>query len=215
MSPTRVIIVDDEALFRELLSRTLSGEPGIEVVGVAEDGASSIELSADLRPDAVLMDIELPGEMDGIAAALKIKEHRPETGIVMLSSHADRRYVTSLPLGESPGWSYMLKQSVPDIATLVRAVHGTASGMVMVDPAVMAGIKPREGSSVWDLTPRQQEVLALIAQGYNNGAIAQYLTIETKSVETYINGIYRALGVAGEPEMNARVKATLEYLRDS
>ena len=90
METTRVIIVDDEALFRELLSRTLSAEPGLEVVGVAEDGETAIRLAIDERPDVVLMDIELPGELDGIEAALQIKKERPETGVVLLSVHSER-----------------------------------------------------------------------------------------------------------------------------
>ena len=113
MDPTRVLIVDDEALFNELLSRTLSADPGLEVVGVATDGVSAVRLAGELGPDAVVMDIGLPGELDGIEATLQIKSARPQTGIVILSAHKDRRYVTSLPLEENPGWSYLLEQSGP------------------------------------------------------------------------------------------------------
>ena len=215
MENPRVLIVDDEALFRELLHRTLSAEPGVEVVGVAEDGETAVRLAREIKPNAVLMDIELPGEIDGIAAALRIKTESPQTGIVILSAHKDRRYVTSLPLEENPGWSYLLKQSAPDLATVIRAIQGSMAGMVVLDPEVVASLRPRQGWVVANLTQRQQEVLELIAQGFNNAAIAQQLTLAEKSVETYINTIYRELGIPGEHEVNARVKATLFYLEES
>ena len=173
---------------------------------------SSVPISTEV---AVLMDIELPGELDGVEAALRIKRDRPQTGIVILSAHSDRRYVTSLPLGESPGWSYLLKQTVPDLATVVRAIQGSISGMVMVDPTVIASLRPRADSAVARLTARQREVLELIAQGYNNAAIAQRLNLAKKSVETYVNAVYHELHLSGEQEIHARVKATLQYLHDS
>ncbi len=215
MATARVLIVEDEALFSELLQRTLSGEQGMEVVGVARDGDTAVRLARETTPDAVLMDIELSGEMDGIDAALRIKEERPQTGIVILSAHNDRRYLSSLPLESNPGWSYLLKQTAPDLATVVRAIQGSISGMVMLDPAVVAGLRPRQGSAVARLTPRQYEVLELIAQGYNNAAIAQRLGLAEKSVETYINVVYQQLQLSGEKEAHARVKATLLYLKDS
>ncbi len=215
METTRILIVEDEALFSELLRRTLSAEPGLEIVGVAGDGETAVRLAGETRPDAVLMDIELPGELDGIDAALRIKRERPQTGIVILSAHKDWRYVTSLPLEESWGWSYLLKQTVPDMDTVVRAIQGSIRGMVVLDPAVVASLKPRRGSAVARLTPRQREVLELIAQGYNNAGIAQRLYLAEKSVESYINAIYQELQLSGEQDVNARVKATLLYLQDS
>ncbi|MBL7119336.1 MAG: response regulator transcription factor [Dehalococcoidia bacterium] len=215
METTRVVIVDDEALFRELLRRTLSAEPGLEVVGVAGDGETAIHLAMEANPDVVLMDIELPGEMDGIEAALRIKKEMPQTGIVILSAHSDRRYVTSLPLEDSQGWAYLLKQTAPDLAAVVRAIEGSKAGMVVLDPAVVANLQPRQGSAVAGLTPRQQEVLELLAQGYSNAAIAQRLTLSQKSVETYINAIYQGLHLSNEPDIHARVKATILYLENS
>lgn len=215
LAPTRILIVEDEALFREMLSRTLTTEPGLEVVGVATDGETAVRLAGELEPDAVIMDIELPGEMDGIDAALKIKERRNQTGIVILSIHKDRRYVTSLPLSESPGWAYLLKQTVPDLASVMRAIQGSVDGMVVLDPEVVEGLQPRRGSAAAGLTPRHRQVLELIAQGYNNTTIAQRLSLTEKSVETYINSIYQVLQIPGEEGVHARVKATLVYLQDS
>ena len=211
----RVLIVEDEQLFADLLKRTLSNEPGLEVVDVAHDARSALEMDRAYEPDAVLMDIELPGGMDGIAAAIQIKQARPETGVVILSAHSDRRYITCLPLEQSSGWGYLLKQTVPDVAAVVRAIEGSIHGMMVLDPLVVKGLHPRQGSALALLTPRRREVLELIAQGYNNAAIAEMLVITEKSVETYINAIYQELGVSREHGIHSRVRATLIYLEDS
>ena len=109
MEPTRLVIVEDEPLFRELLMRTLSAEQGLEIVGTADSGEAAVRIAGDMQPDVVLMDIELSGQIDGVEAAVQIKRARPQTGIVILSVHSDRRYVTSLPLDETKGWAYLLK----------------------------------------------------------------------------------------------------------
>lgn len=215
MEKTTVVIVDDEALFRELLRRTLSAEPVLEIVGVAEDGETAVRLASQARPDVVLMDIELPGELDGMEAAIQIKKERPQTGIVILSAHSEWRYVTSLPLDDIQGWAYLLKQTVPDLASVVRAIQGSKAGMVVLDPTVVAGLRPRQGSVVAGLTRRNLEVLESLAQGYSNAVIAQRLKLSEKSVETYINTIYQELHLSKEPEIHARVKATLIYLENS
>ena len=180
MEATKVLIVEDQLFFQEMLERSLSTEAGIQVVGVTDDGELAVHLAEALEPDAVLMDIELQGEMDGIDAALNIKKHRPKTGIVILSAHRDRRFVSSLPIYENPGWAYLLKQTVHDVATVVRAIQGSMNGMIMIDPSVVAGLRPREGSVLEQLTNRQREVLELIAQGYNNAAIAERFEVDPK-----------------------------------
>ena len=215
MQTTRLIVVDDEPLFRELLCRTLSAEQGLQVVGEAGDGETAIRLAKQEKPDVVIMDIELPGKLDGIEAALQIKRERPQTGIVILSVHSERRYVTSLPLETMQGWAYLLKQTAPDLATLVRAIQGSKAGMVVLDPAVVSNLRPKQGSALARLNPRHQEVLELLAQGYNNAAIAQLLKLSRKSVETYINAIYQELHLSHEQDIHARVKATLLYLESS
>lgn len=211
----RVAVVEDEALFREMLVGALSRQVGLEVVDTAEDGEQAIALARKVKPDVMLMDIELAGEMDGIEASLAIKKESPGIGIVILSVHDDPLYVTSLPLGESSGWAYLLKQTVRDIATVVQAIEGCARGMVVMDPAVMAKLRPREGSAVVRLTARQQEVLRLLAEGLSNAAIARQLALEERSVEGYTNIIYQHLGLSDEPEVNMRVKAALAYLKSS
>ena len=211
----RVLIVEDEPLFRELLENALSRERGLEIVGVTVDGGTAVQLAEERSPDAVIMDVGLMGDVDGIKAALRIKERRPETGIVILSSHRDRRYVTSLPLERGAGWAYLLKQSVPDLATIVRAIHGSIDGMLVLDSTLVKSLSPREGSALGGLTARQRQVLQLIAEGYSNAAIASELGLAEKSVEIYINAIYQELGLSHEPGINPRVQATLVYLEDS
>ena len=212
----RILIAEDEKLWSGLLSGALSKEPGIETVGWAEDGETAVKLAKELQPDAVIMDIEfVGGQMDGIEAALQIKDQRPQTGIVILSAHDERHYVTSLPLAEKPGWAYLLKQFTPDVATVVRAIRASMNGMVMLAPQVVSNLRPRKASALARLTPRQFEVLGWMAEGYNNAFIADKLTLAEKSVETYINGIYQELGLTGEPGINARVRAAILFLEES
>lgn len=215
MRSLRLLVVEDEPLFRQMLNRILDAEPGLEVVDSADAGEKAVELAERNRPDAVLMDIEMPGRLDGIDAAIEIKKARPETGIVLLSSHQDRRYFTSIPKAQQAGWSYLLKQSVADVETLIRAIEGSANGMVVLDPALIAGFMPKQDSSLSRLTPRQRDVLELIAQGFSNAGIADRLNLTERSVETYVSVIYQELGVAGERESSARVMATLIALEES
>lgn len=215
MQTTKIIIVEDEPLFRDLLYRALSTEPGLEIVGVAENGETAIRVFNETKPDVVLTDIELPGELDGIEVALQIKSEKPEVGIVILSIHSERQYVTSLPLEETRGWAYLLKQTASDIVTIIRAIEASKMGMLMLDPAIVKNLRPRQGSAIAKLTPRQKEVLELIAQGYNNSAISERLHLSLRSVETYINNIYQELQLSEEPDIHARVKATLLWLEES
>lgn len=131
---------------------------------------------------------------------------RLDTGIVILSMHKDRRYVSSLPLSETHGWAYLLKQNVPDMASVLRAIQGSVDGMVVLDPEVVESLQPKQGSPAARLTPRHRRVLELIAQR---------LTLTEKSVETYINAIYQVLQIPGEEGMHSRVKATLVYVQYS
>ncbi len=213
--PARILLVEDEALFRELLIGAFAGQTAVQVVAVAEEGETAIQLARETRPDAVIMDIQLSGEMDGIKAALQIKRERPETGIVVLSAHKDRRYVTSLPLEDGAGWAYLLKQSVPDVATLVHAIQGSSNGMLVLDAAIIASLRPSEGSLLDKLPSRQLQILQLIAQGFNNASIAVELGLAEKTIEVYINIMYQALNLSHVPGINARVQATLLYLQES
>lgn len=126
--------------------------------------------------------------------------------------HRDKQYIASLPLDKAGGWSYLLKQSVTDASALVRAIEGSVAGLVVMDPAIIHSLRPRDQSQVERLSPRLRDVLELIAQGYNNAAIAQKLVISEKSVENYINALFQELGITREGEVHPRVKAVLLYL---
>jgi DNA-binding NarL/FixJ family response regulator len=209
------MIVEDEGLCRDMLKISLGFVPNLQVVDAVADGGTAIEAANRLEPDVILMDIELGSDPNGIAAGRVIKEQHPNMGIVILSSHRERQYLSLISAEESSGWSYLLKQSVSDAGALARAIEGAASGLVVMDPAVVNSLKPRKGSLTAGLTPRQQEVLNMMAQGYNNAAIADKLVLGTKSVENYINAIYQELSLSHNGPLPPRVQAVLTYLRDS
>lgn len=211
----KVMIVEDEGLFRDMLKISLSSVPNLDVVGAVGDGNAAIESASRLDPDVILMDIELGSDPNGINAGRAIKSENPDTGIVILSSHRERQYISLIAVEESSGWSYLLKQSVSDAGALARAIEGAASGLVVMDPAVVNSMKPRKGSITAGLTPRQQEVLTMMAQGYNNAAIAEKLVLGTKSVENYINAIYQELNLSHNGPLHPRVQAVLSYIRDA
>ena len=211
----KVMIVEDEGLFRDMLKISLSSLPNLDVVGAVGDGNAAIEYAARWDPDVILMDIELGSDPNGINAGRTIKSENPDTGIVILSSHRERQYISLIAVEESSGWSYLLKQSVSDAGSLARAIEGAASGLVVMDPAVVNSMKPRKGSITAGLTPRQQEVLTMMAQGYNNAAIAEKLVLGTKSVENYINAIYQELNLSHNGPLHPRVQAVLSYIRDA
>ena len=209
-----VLIVEDEGLFRDMLKISLSSFTNLNVVGAVGSGNEAMQFAKESAPDVILMDIELGTEPNGIETGRLIRTENPKVGIVILSFHKDKEYISSLPPGEASGWSYLLKQSVGDTSALGRAIEGSASGFVVLDPEVVMGLKPKQGSAIAALTPRQQEVLSLMAQGYNS-AIAEKLVLGSKSVENYINAIYQELNASQTDEVHPRVFAVLSYIRDS
>jgi DNA-binding NarL/FixJ family response regulator len=212
----KVAVVEDEPLFRGLLERFLNQHPRLEVVGAYADGSDALRDAPSLAPQVVTLDVELPGEMDGIATGLKLRERLPGLGIVVLSNHADPRFVAALPRRGLAGWSYLLKKSVGDVDVLGQAVEGAARGEVMVDPTLVAGLRPRSGGAVDRLTARQQGILGLLAQGLTNAAIAERLVLAEKSVENQLTAIYGELGFDRREEaVHPRVRAVLVYLNES
>ena len=210
----RILIVEDESLFGQMLKICLASFPNLEVVGIASSGHEAIEAADRLVPDVVLMDIELGSEPNGIAAGRIIKNLHRQIGMIVLSAHNEREYVDLLSDEEYASWSYLMKQSVSDTRALVRAIEGTASGFVVMDPGVY-NTRLRKDSVTANLTPRQLDVLVMMANGYNNSYIAEYLGLGTKSVENYINTIYRELHLTSNDSLHPRVQAVLTYIRDS
>ncbi|MBV9359365.1 MAG: response regulator transcription factor [Chloroflexi bacterium] len=212
----RVLLVEDEDLFRDLLQGALDQQPGLRVVGAFRDAAAALVSGPSIEPDVAVLDIQLGNGMDGIHLGLALRTLLPRLGIVLLSNHADLRFVAALQRRPVTGWSYLLKQSVRDVAALRRALDGAAHGQVVLDPRLVAGLEPRAGGRPAHLTPRQRDVLALVAQGLNNASIAQQLALAEKSVENVLSDVYKVFGIdPGEQGVHARVTAVLLYLRES
>lgn len=212
----RVAIVEDEGLFRDLLRVALAQQPRLTVVGAFADGTSALRQIPRLAARVAILDIELGVGPTGIDVGLRLRRDHPDLGIVLLSNHSDPEFLASLPREALAGWSYLLKRSVSDAATLARAVEGAAAGLVVLDPQLVSGLQPRDGSPLSRLTPRQAAILALLAQGYTNAAIAGELGLAEKSVENQINLLYQNLNVTREQtNLHPRVAAVLTYLAET
>lgn len=190
---TRVVVVEDEALMRDLLARVLSSLDGIEVVASAADPESALDAIRTHKPDVALLDLYLGSEPTGIKVGYDARESVPNLGIVILTGRQDFAAVREIILGEGSGWSFLLKQSVGDVDALARAIRGAAAGMTVIDPVVVAGLRPKGDSPLSGLTPKQTEVLKLVAGGHNNDSIANELEISTRTVDRHLNEIYRHL----------------------
>ena len=211
MNVVRVLVVEDEPLYRQGLFSQLSECPGIEVAGAASSGQEAIELAERLDPDVVLMDIELGGDPNGIQAGKAINSTLPHTGIVLLSSHSNKQYLTMAE--ESGRWSYLLKKNVHHTDTLVRAIQGAAWGLVVVDPELTEDLKPRIETPLARLSEGQLKVLVLVAQGYSDEDIAAQLKIDDeRTVPEHLTDIYQVLDIEQDGQVESRVKAVLAYL---
>ncbi len=211
----RLAIVEDEALYRELLCTALETQPRLEVVGCFGDPEQALQIIPELEVDVVILDIELGAAVNGIQLGLLLRQRLPRLGILLLSNHADPAFLSALPGKTNAGWSYLIKSSVADLATLERALTASAQGLVVLDPQIVARMHPREGGRWADLTPRERELLGLIVQGFSNRAIATHLGLAEKTVENQISLLYQTLGVGrGHPNLHPRVETVLRYLRE-
>jgi DNA-binding NarL/FixJ family response regulator len=195
---TTVVLADDQRVVREGLATLLGLLPDIEVLGTASDGEEAIALVERLRPDVVLMDLRMP-KLDGVEATRRIRAALPETEIVVLTTHADEESILDALRAGALG--YLTKDA--GIAEISRAVHAAASHQALLDPVVhsrliaAAGAGPRPpppASLPDDLTPREAEVLSLIAQGLSNSEIARTLVVAEATVKTHINHLFAKIG---------------------
>ncbi len=212
----RVVIGEDEALLREGLVHLLESA-GVEVVGATGDARGLVRLAMDSEPDLLIADIRMPpGHADdGLLAALEVRRQRPATAIMILSQYVHRRYALELLEGDSAGVGYLLKQRVADSETFARDIHRIAAGGTVLDPEVvtlMVARARRDGDAIDRLTPRQTEVLALIAEGRSNAAIARRLVITEKAVVHHVSHIYEQLGLPASADDHRRVLAVARYL---
>jgi DNA-binding NarL/FixJ family response regulator len=212
----RIGIVDDAVLFREGLAR-LVAELGFEVAfqaGTIDELFT--ELAAD-QPDAVILDVRLPPSFtnEGIVAARRLRAEHPGVGVLVLSQYVEGSQAARLLADGARGVGYLLKDRVADLATLADAIQRVTAGGTVIDPEVVSRLlsRGRDRDVLDDLTPREREVLRLMAEGHSNGAICEQLTISHKTVETHIGTIFSKLDLLPDQELDRRVHAVLTYLR--
>jgi DNA-binding NarL/FixJ family response regulator len=214
----RVVIAEDTYLVREALERILGSSKGIEVVGSCSDFDSLMAAIEQKRPDAVLTDIRMPptGTDEGIRMARTLRVSHPEIGVVVLSQFADPGYALALLEDGSERRAYLLKERVNDPRQLISAIETVAAGGSVVDAKVIEVLVQAHitdaKSPLSELTPREHEVLAELAQGKSNGAIAESMVLTKRAVEKHINAIFMKLELDSPDDVSRRVKAALIYL---
>jgi DNA-binding NarL/FixJ family response regulator len=214
----RVVVGEDQPLVRAGIVRVLE-EAGFEVVGTAGDAADLLRKARAHSPDVVITDIQMPPDNadDGLRAAIEIRAAHPDVGVVVLSQYLEDRYALDLVGDRAQGVGYLLKDRVGDLALFADAVRRVARGGSALDPEVVQRMvgRRRAGGPLDDLTPREREVMTLMAEGRSNVGIAHELTVTVAAVERHITSIFGKLGLRALPEDHRRVLAVLEYLRRS
>jgi DNA-binding NarL/FixJ family response regulator len=216
----RVVVADDTYLIREGLRQVLEGEDEVEIVAYSSSLPALFEEVAEHRPDVVITDIRMPptNTDEGIQAAAELHAMDPPVGVVVISNYVSPHYVLRLFEHGSAGTAYLLKEHIAHRERLVDAIREVASGGSVVDPAVVdvlvdARMRARN-SALAELTPREREVLARVAQGKSNAAIADELFLTKRAIEKNINSIFSKLGLVNDTEISRRVAATLLYLAE-
>ncbi len=212
----RVVIADDSGLLREGLARLLT-EAGVDVVGSVGDAAALEAVVAETRPTVALVDIRMPPTFthEGAEAATRLRAQWPELGILLLSQSLESRYVADLARENPSRFGYLLKDRVVDVATLVDALERVAGGGTVLDPEVVSHLLGRRETRdrLGPLSPRERQVLDLMAQGRSNRAIGAELHLNEKTVETHISAIFTKLTLLPEPDDHRRVLAVLAWLQ--
>jgi DNA-binding NarL/FixJ family response regulator len=214
----RVVIADDEVLLREGLARLLS-DVGIEVAGTAGTPDELLRLVEQHSPDVVIVDIKMPPTHteEGLVAAETLERSHPDVGVLVLSHYLAPRYAARLLENHPARAGYLLKERISDVVVLNDALHRISEGECVIDPTIVTRLlqRQRAGSPLDELTPREREVLALIAEGRSNRAICAQLFVSPKTVEAHVHQIFLKLGLVDDPDEHRRVAAVLTYLRDS
>jgi len=211
----RVALGDDSVLLREGVSRLLV-EAGFEVVAQAGDAEGLLHEVDEHRPDVAIVDIRMPPEPDGgIRAAREIRSRFPNVGVLVLSQYARPSYAFELLSDSAEAMGYLLKDRVSDVAELSEAVRRVGTGGTVLDPIVVAQLvgRPRQGDMLEELTDREREVLALMAEGRSNVAIGERLFITERTVEKHVTNIFDKLTLPPSPDDHRRVLAVLAFLR--
>jgi len=218
--PIRIVIADDAYLLRVALRHLIDGEEAMVVVGETEDAAGVPELLDQRQVDLLITDIRMPpsGQDEGIRLAANLRETHPALGVIVLSTYAEVEYALKLFQGGCDGRGYLLKDRIRDRDQLLQAVQTVATGGSFVDPGIVQELVSSHGgnrrSALEDLTPRELETLALVAQGQSNAAIADSLVLSKRAVEKHVNAIFAKLQLGESDRVSRRVKAVLLYLAD-
>ena len=212
----RVVVADDSVLLREGVVRLLE-ENGFEVVGQAGDAEDLIRKVRAHKPDVAVVDIRMPptNTDDGLRAALEIRAELPDTGVLVLSQYVEEGYALDLVGDSAGGVGYLLKDRVADVDRFVDSVRRVADGGSALDPEVVSQLvgRARRDDPLDELTPREREVLELMAEGRSNNAIAEHMIVTERAVEKHVTSIFGKLGLAPAPEDHRRVLAVLAFLR--
>ncbi|MEV0419677.1 response regulator transcription factor [Streptosporangium canum] len=211
----RVVIAEDSVLLREGLARLLA-DGGIETVGVAGDGPGLVAAVAEHGPDLAIVDVRMPPSHtdEGLRAALEARSRRPGLPILVLSQYVEQQYAAELIGGGASAVGYLLKERIADVSEFLDAVRRVESGGTVIDPEVIAQLlsRHRRDDPLESLTVREREVLALMAEGRSNAAVAARLAVTDGAVEKHISGIFGKLGLEPASDDHRRVLAVLAYL---
>ncbi len=212
----RVVIAEDSALLREGLARILR-EGGFDVVAQAKDALELRDAVRRFQPDVAVVDVRMPPTHtdEGARAAREIRSERPEIGVLVLSQVVEAAHAMALFSERAEGFGYLLKDRVLEIDDFLEAVRRVGRGGTAIDPDVIAQLfgRRRDHDPLDDLTPREREVLGLMAEGLSNKGICSRLFLSPKTVETHVNGIFMKLGLVPAPDDPRRVLAVLAFLR--
>jgi DNA-binding NarL/FixJ family response regulator len=214
------VVADDSLIVREGIQQLLAESPTVDVVAACADLVSLKEAVEREQPDVVLTDIRMPPEQtdEGIRVAAELRELRPDVGVVVLSQYAEPEYVLALLDSGSDRRGYLLKERIFNRGALVSAIDSVARGGSVIDPKIVEVLVDERAradrSPLSDLTEREREVLAEIATGKSNSAIADSLVLTKRAVEKHINAIFMKLGLAASDDVSKRVKATLLFLAE-
>jgi DNA-binding NarL/FixJ family response regulator len=218
MGKIRVALAEDHVLLREGISRLVASNEDFELVGAASDLPQLLALVGEQVPDVVVTDIRMPptGTDEGIKAAAWIRQNHPETGVIVLTQFTAPGYALALLEHGSAGRGYLLKERIGSVDELARAIRAVAQGGSVIDPTVVDELvrtrAQERQSGLASLTPREAEILAEMAQGKSNSAIAAALFVTERAVEKHTNSIFAKLGLSEEKDVNRRVKAVLVFL---
>lgn len=212
----RVVIAEDSVLLREGLVRLLT-EHDAEVVAAVGDGDALVDAVDRERPDVSIVDVRMPPTFrdEGLRAAIEVRRRMPNAPILVFSQYVEERYAAELLEGGTSGVGYLLKDRVADVRDFIVAVKQVAAGGTVLDPEVVAQLvtRRRRDERLASLTPREQEVLALMAEGRTNQSIADHIFVSEGTVEKHIRGIFTKLQLEDAGNMHRRVLAVLTFLR--